>query len=281
LLIDSNWLSQHLPGNRDIGQYPRIEQSYLGKQADVVTADLTSVYGDQLLRYERTLVSIKHGPLIVLDQLRSSEAHRYAVLWHPLQSVTSQSREQASFVMTRSQTNKSVRVIGNGQVELSRFDGPLPLNSYTLAETKIIERPVVMQFATSAPQREATFVTFVGDPDAAERMRWIVEGRSLDIGSGALDLLGNDGVAISLKDKGTVFLNITDYSRTNLSIHATAPISGELVWSNTGDAELTLDATVTCDVRLDGLVGENGEKNKLHLERGRNIFRMHRGSFGH
>jgi hypothetical protein len=274
LLVDGNWQSQQLPGNRDIGAYPSIERSYLGKHAEIVHADLTPAYGGQLQRYERTLVSIEHGPLLVLDRVRSSEAHRYAVLWHPLQSVTSESVAQGLFEMSRLQTKKAVRVIGSGQVEMTRFDAPLPLTSYALAETKAIERSVVMQFATKAPQQEATFVSFVGDPDAANNLRWSVAGRSLETGYGTVDLLNDGGIAISLKNKELVFLHLTDFSRASLSIHTTKPISGEWIASGAGGGELVLDATSAGDVRLEGLVREDGVGGELHVKPGRNVFRM-------
>ncbi|HEY8996448.1 MAG TPA: heparinase II/III family protein [Edaphobacter sp.] len=277
LLIDGNWESQQLPGNRDIGASPRIEQSYLGRQADVVNADLTSAYGDQLQGYERTLVSLKHGALLVIDRVRASQAHRYAVLWHPLQTVTSESAAQGSFVMGRQQTNKAVRVIGDGQVEMTHFEAPLPLSSYVVAETKAIERPVVMQFSTVAPQQEATFVSVVGDADAANDLRWSAVGRSLKAGFGAVDLLNDGGLAISLKDKGLVFLKLTEYSRDGISIHATTAISGELIASGADGGELIVDAVSAGDVRLEGLVAAGGE---LHVKPGRNVFKVRLATVG-
>jgi len=273
MLVDGNWQSQQLPGNRDIGAYPTIAQSYLGKQADIVNADLRPAYGGQLQGYARTLVSIKHGPLLVIDRVRSSEAHRYAVLWHPLQTVTSESAAQGSFVMTMMQTKKAVRVIGSGQVEMTRFEAPLPLNSYTVAETKTVAKPVVMQFAANAPHKEATFVSLVGDPDVAESLRWSATGQSLESASGAVDLLSGGGLAILLKNKGMVFLNLTDYSRAGISLHATKPISGELIASGSG-GELVLKATSAGDLRVEGLVREDGAAGELHVKPGRNIFKV-------
>jgi hypothetical protein len=273
MLVDGNWQSQQLPGNRDIGAYPTIAQSYLGKQADIVNADLRPAYGGQLQGYARTLVSIKHGPLLVIDRVRSSEAHRYAVLWHPLQTVTSESAAQGSFVMTMMQTKKAVRVIGSGQVEMTRFEAPLPLNSYTVAETKTVAKPVVMQFAANAPHKEATFVSLVGDPDVAESLRWSATGQSLESASGAVDLLSGGGLAILLKNKGMVFLNLTDYSRAGISLHATKPISGELIASGSG-GELVLEATSAGDLRVEGLVREDGAAGELHVKPGRNIFKV-------
>lgn len=275
LLIDGNWQSQHLPGNREIGTYPRITGSYLGKQADIVCADLTAAYDDQVKRYERSLVSLKHGTLLVIDRVRSSQAHRYAVLWHPLQTVTQQNTAQASFVMSRLETQKVVRVFGSGPVEMARWEAPLPLTSYTAAETQPVKKPVVMQFSMTAPAREASFVSVVGDANTAKALRWNGISQSLDSDDYSVDLLPEGGLTVSFRNRGLLFLNLTEYSKAGVVIHATSSISGELVVTGTDSAEFVVDAVRAADLRLEGMVGIEDNAHELHVRPGHHVFKVH------
>ncbi len=278
LLVDGNWLSQQLPGNQDIGIYPRIERSYLGNWADVVSADLRSVYGNRLRRYRRTLVSLKHGPVFVVDTVESAEPHSYSVLWHPIQEITSEDRQESIFAMKRELASKAVRVFGSDELKMGRLQAPLPLAGYSQAEVKHIDRPVVMQFSTSAPRKNAVLVTAIGEPDAIRKAQWRQYGEShlLSVGSATMELSG-DGFAVYSNHGDLALFHITSYSHAGIAIHATAAVSGELLWKSSGQGELVLDAEKSCGLTLGGLEESSSlSGSQLHLERGRNVFSVHR-----
>jgi hypothetical protein len=262
LLIDGDWQSQRIPGNREIGVYPAIERSVLGHGADVVRMRLEEAYGGQLERYRRTVVAVKHGPVLVLDQVRGAEAHRYSLTWHPMQTVTTVDEAKASFAMEHEGAVKAVRVLGGEGVRVTRSAAPLALASYTLSETKPIARPVLIEFASAAAAKRAEFVTVIGEPGAVAAARWetTAGARLLRAGDVTLEPVGEDGLVVESR-ASVELLHVSSYSHAGVSLSSSVPVSGELWWKDGRRGELSVESAEPCEMVLSGLKVVEGAKD--------------------
>ena len=168
LLVDDNPESQVFPGNAVFGDAPRLERTELEGGVQLVQADLTPAYPGLLQRYTRTLVFVPHGPLLVIDRVRSNVPHRFAQRWHPEQPLAGASPENA-FTMEHNGRTLRVEAFSTVSFAMKQSEAPLPLTAYDLASHGPIEHPQMFDFETLDAVNGAIIATVItsGEQKAA------------------------------------------------------------------------------------------------------------------
>ena len=161
LLVDGDEQSQILPGNAVFGMSPSITHSLIGESASLVQADLTSAYNGTLQRYTRSLFYQTNGPLIVIDDVRSDQPHRFSQVWHPKHKIAAFDPSSNAFTMTDGREQVEVKAFGTSDISTNEIPSPLPLVSYEKAEHELIERPMRFEASTLKPSRTATIMTII------------------------------------------------------------------------------------------------------------------------
>ena len=236
LLVDGNSMSQSWPGNSVAGAHPYFTQSWLGEKVDIAAADLASVYGDALSGYERWLIDLHDGPIIVVDRMRSDIAHKYELVWHPENAAEVVANGLHSVYAIGSRTAPWHLVSASSistRSELTR--GPLPLDKYAAAESQWIGRPIELHMQTMNAAKAAEFITIaapVRDGSDQLETRFNVETTTVKSPNWNLQILqpGNSNAPklVFTSTYATVLLDARDWSDGQKMLHATVPVDLEL-----------------------------------------------------
>jgi len=250
LLVDDNPMSQVWAGNSVAGAHPYFEQSWMGTKLHVAEAELASAYGDELESYKRWIVASQDGPIVIADRVTAKSAHRFSLLWHPASASVLAGSPHVYQIGSEKQP-WLLASFASTAVETALTRGPLPLASYTQAETQLVKRPIELRVRTLSALPEASVVTVVAPEHSA--------GSSKD-GSGAQVSFSAEETAVTapnwslhLRQKAStgapllayhtadalLLLEARVWSQGEHSMHATVPVDMEIDSSANG-ATLTL-----------------------------------------
>lgn len=249
LLVDGNPESQVLPGNRVLGGYPRFE-SFLGRRWDFVDADLSSVYPGAVSRYHRVVLHAKGGPVVVFDQVRSDQPHRYSVVWHPAHAPRADGEN--GFVAEGKNAQLHVRGWGGGPRGFLFSKAPLPFAAFEASETRGVLRPSVVTLESDAGRKEQEFVTVLSTA-AISDAEWRENDRSLRVGGMAVREA--DGGFVATDGDEVLLVGVRQWSQGGRSFTASVPVQAE--WSRHGEGwRVIVESAQPATVRLQGFGGQ-------------------------
>jgi hypothetical protein len=252
LLIDGDAESQVLPGNRYLGDVPKIIESFQGDEFDYACADLTPAYADRLERYTRTLLYRKGDTLIVVDRVKSREPHRFSVLWHP---AAAPGATQGSVARIRKgEAAVDLQVFGSSALVTSSESAPLLLSQFANSESARVQRLPVLYYTTAEGSAEALFVSVLRPrsiEDAPASFSWSRAGGDYEVGAGSLVVRLGAGTLSAVDAKKMLFFRGTQWNDAQRSITATAPVTLEVIESGERPV-VSIHADSPAQVRLQG-----------------------------
>jgi hypothetical protein len=285
LLLDGDTESQSLAGNKVFGSSPQIKQSLLGIDASLVQADLTSVYRGKLQSYKRTLFFQANGPLVVIDQIHSSEAHVFTQVWHPKQKIISLSKDANSLQLMNGDAKLEMETFSTVPIQTSQHDSPMPLASYEKAEHESVERPVEVDISSASAHENAAIVTTFTPRDTQSIA--LVKPTWEKLPDGFLLHLGTSGIRVQEVPGDTSQSSVSawwaggalmlqgeryEHARNHGILQFNHPVNMELKRKDTGVVSLEIEASQSTELTLSKFTveDESGKSDKdaagvLHL----------------
>ncbi len=212
LLVDGDPASQEVADQRSsvaaLNRWPRITTALLAPVHDQVRADLKAVY-PALTAFERTIMFVKPGYLVLFDRVQSDAPHRYSELFHaPFGGHLTLDGTEAWVRTPRARL--WMKFLTPGDLRLDKRPGHIPLRDILKLESRPLRERAYLEASTTQPGPATAFLTvLVPQPANAERLPNIekIEGASmlgLRVQSGStLDRIGfslQEGAALRYQE---------------------------------------------------------------------------------
>lgn len=260
LLVDGDSESQVLPGNTILGEYPSIAQHFIGNQISVAVADLASVYQSRLEKYQRILVHLKNGPVVVFDQVKAKEPHRYSVLWHPTRQPANVDNKTNGFSAQVQNTVLASRAFSTSPLQTKVVANPLPLALFEKSQVEAIQRPHRVEYSISDAVPEATIATILAPssngavPDLSQaKWKSTPNGAELAVNDFAVvsDHSGSQSEIRATWNNGSYVLHSREIRFNGATVTAGSPFNAEL--SNNGSTtRLVIEVGDSMEVKVSG-----------------------------